>query len=339
VMTPNGDFSTAGKRMMICFRPFSMTNIQVIKVFWACLLISVAAWAHAQADPKPDNAAKAHSSIAEFGLVYPLSNDWVRATELLRNRIQPSDPTPNSDILLAAVFVPKSSVSASSPFFTLRAFRQPAADCKKNLEAMIADYQDKNNRFEGGVKEFSAAGRDYFRVNFARGPGGRHQCVICTTANGHLLVWNAGAPNEKGLEAIVSTLDSITVLPPRSPTEPAPPAGQKDVQAEALPSKPAMERPQRVKVSSGVTSGLLIKKVQPFYPLDARAAFIQGTVVLQAEISKTGDITDLELVAGPIELAGSAVAAVRQWKYKPYLLMGEPVAVETQIQVNYELRR
>ena len=68
---------------------------------------------------------------------------------------------------------------------------------------------------------------------------------------------------------------------------------------------------------SGVTSGLLIKRVNPVYPADARAAYIQGTVILQAEISKTGDITDLELVDGPIELAASAVAAVRQWKYKP----------------------
>ena len=91
-------------------------------------------------------------------------------------------------------------------------------------------------------------------------------------------------------------------------------------------------------MSSGVTTGLLIKKVTPVYPDDARHAYIQGTVVLRAEISKTGDITDLELVDGPIELAGSAVAAVRQWKYKPYLLLGQPVAVVTTIQVNYQLR-
>ena len=63
------------------------------------------------------------------------------------------------------------------------------------------------------------------------------------------------------------------------------------------------------KVASGVTTGLLIKKVSPIYPDDARAAYIPGTVVLRAEISKAGDITDLELVDGPIELAGSAVAA------------------------------
>ena len=83
----------------------------------------------------------------------------------------------------------------------------------------------------------------------------------------------------------------------------------------------------------------MIKKVVPIYPEEARRAYIQGTVVLQAEIDKAGDITDLELLNGPIELAGSAVAAVRQWKYRPYLLLGQPVAVRTQIVVNYQLQR
>lgn len=60
-------------------------------------------------------------------------------------------------------------------------------------------------------------------------------------------------------------------------------------------------------------------------------------MILRAEISKEGDIAKLELMSGPIELVGSAVDAVRQWKYRPYLFNGEPVAVDTQIQVNYVL--
>ncbi|MGC1647294.1 MAG: energy transducer TonB [Candidatus Sulfotelmatobacter sp.] len=317
-----------------------------MKAFWAYLLISVASWAHSQTTLKPVEASQSHLSIADFGLVYPLSNDWVRATEMLRRKVESSSiPAPNFDVLLAAVYVPKSNLSATSPFFSLRAYRQPATDCKKNLEAMIAGIQDKKDQPEGGVEEFSAGGRDYFRVNLARDAGGRRQCVICTTANGHLLVWSAGASNEKGVDAIVATLDSIAVLPQRSAAESANLAGPKDGATEVAPSRPEAVRPlsgftqpERVKVSSGVTTGLLIKKVNPIYPPDARAAYIQGTVVLRAEISKAGDITDLELVEGPIELAGSAVAAVRQWKYKPYLLMGQPVTVDTQIQVNYQLR-
>jgi TonB family protein len=258
---------------------------------------------------------------------------------MLRRKVESSsNPAPNFDVLLAAVYVPKSNLSESSPFFSLRAYRQPATDCKKSLEAMIAHSQDKKDQPEGGVEEFSAAGRDYFRVNLARGVGGCHQCIICAAANGHLLVLNAGAPKKKGLDVIVATLNAITLLPRRSATESAQSTGPKDGAAEGALSKPDAAQSERVKVLSGVTSGLLIKKVNPIYPADARASYIQGTFLLQAEISKTGDIADLELVDGPIELAGSAVAAVRQWKYKPYLLMGQPVAVSTQIQVNYQLR-
>ena len=228
-------------------------------------------------------------------------------------------------------------MSATSPFFSVRAYRQPA-DCKKSLEAMIARSQDQKDRSRSGVEEFSAAGRDYFRVNLARGAGGRHECVICTMSNSRLLVWYAGAANDKGLDAVVATLNSITELPKLSSTESAQLPAPKNEETKADSSKELAAGPERVKIASGVTQGLLIKRVRPDYPDDARAAHIQGTVKLRAEISKEGDITNLELIDGPIELAGSAVAAVRQWKYRPYLLMGQPVAVETTIQVNYELR-
>jgi len=309
-----------------------------MKIFWGCLFISVAVWAHSQTAAASADAARSHLSVADFGLVYPLSNDWVLATQMLRRKFESSDPAPNFDLLLAAVYVPKSDLWPSSPFFSVYAYRRPAADCKKSLEATIAHPQDKKDRFEGGIEEFSAAGRDYFRINFTRGSGGRHRCMICTVVDGRLLVWNAGAPNQKGLDAIVATLNSITPLPQQTTTGSSQSTELKEGAAEAAPSKPETAQAERVKVASGVTTGLLIKKVTPIYPADARAAYIQGTVVLQAKISKEGDITDLELVDGPIELAGSAVAAVRQWKYKPYLLMGQPVAVETKIQVNYKLQ-
>jgi protein TonB len=96
-------------------------------------------------------------------------------------------------------------------------------------------------------------------------------------------------------------------------------------------------QPSRVRVSQGVSQGLLIKKVAPHYPDDARQARIQGTVVLNAVIGKNGDVEELTLVSGHPMLAPAAIAAVKQWKYKPYLLQGEPVKVETQIVVNFSL--
>ena len=100
---------------------------------------------------------------------------------------------------------------------------------------------------------------------------------------------------------------------------------------------PKVATPQRVRVSSGVSTGLLIRRVNPNYPPLARQARIQGSVLLQAEISKTGDIQNLHLISGHPMLAPAAIEAVKQWKYKPYLLNGEPVEVETQVQVNFTL--
>jgi protein TonB len=100
---------------------------------------------------------------------------------------------------------------------------------------------------------------------------------------------------------------------------------------------PKVAAPQRVRVSSGVVTGLKIRDSKPVYPPLARQARIQGTVVLQALISKTGDIENLQLISGHPMLAPAAIEAVKQWKYKPYLLNGEPVEVETQVQVNFTL--
>jgi protein TonB len=100
---------------------------------------------------------------------------------------------------------------------------------------------------------------------------------------------------------------------------------------------PKVATPQRVRVSQGVTQGLVIRRVQPQYPPLARQARIQGSVVLQAEISKDGTIQNLHLISGHPMLAPAAIEAVKQWRYKPYFLNGEPVEVETQITVNFSL--
>ena len=100
---------------------------------------------------------------------------------------------------------------------------------------------------------------------------------------------------------------------------------------------PKIATPTRVRVSSGVVSGLLVRKVPPTYPPLARQARIQGVVVLQAQISKEGNIENLQLISGHPMLAPAAIEAVKQWKYRPYLLNGEPVEVDTQVQVNFTL--
>src|SRR5271166_5688207 len=100
---------------------------------------------------------------------------------------------------------------------------------------------------------------------------------------------------------------------------------------------PKAATPQRVRVSQGVSQGLLIHKVQPTYPPLARQARVQGTVVLQALIGKDGTIQNLHVVSGHPMLTSSALEAVKQWRYKPYYLNNEPVEVETTINVNFTL--
>ena len=95
--------------------------------------------------------------------------------------------------------------------------------------------------------------------------------------------------------------------------------------------------PQRVRISQGVTKGLLIRKVEPTYPALARAARVQGDVVLKAVIDREGNIQDLQLVTGHPMLVPSAIEAVKKWHYRPYLLNGQPVEVETTITVIFAL--
>jgi len=112
-------------------------------------------------------------------------------------------------------------------------------------------------------------------------------------------------------------------------------------EAGALPPSNAASgtpRPaQRVRVSQGVSAGLLISKVPPIYPPEARSARIQGSVVVKALINQTGDVVSVDLISGHPMLAQAALDAVKQWKYRPYLLNGSAVAMETQVTVNFTL--
>jgi periplasmic protein TonB len=95
--------------------------------------------------------------------------------------------------------------------------------------------------------------------------------------------------------------------------------------------------PQRI--SQGVADGMLLDRVLPVYPPIARAAGVQGTVVLEATISTSGAITNLRVLSGNAMLQQAAIDAVSRWRYRPYLLNGQPVEVETTISVVFNLGR
>jgi protein TonB len=103
--------------------------------------------------------------------------------------------------------------------------------------------------------------------------------------------------------------------------------------AATLPPKP----PARLPVSAGVSRGLLVHQVKPVYPAPAIIARVEGTVVLTAVINRDGTIQGLHAVSGPPMLVGAAMDAVKQWRYRPYMLGTQPVEVETQISVIFTL--
>lgn len=97
-------------------------------------------------------------------------------------------------------------------------------------------------------------------------------------------------------------------------------------------SKPKF-MPRVVPISAGIAAGMIIHKTAPVYPKFAQDAHITGTVMLKATITKQGTIEGIQVLSGPKLLAPAAVDAVKTWKYKPYMLDGQPVAVETNVTI------
>jgi protein TonB len=103
------------------------------------------------------------------------------------------------------------------------------------------------------------------------------------------------------------------------------------------PPEPTRLAPHRLTISSGVSQGYLLRQVRPVYPPMAIATRVQGTVVLSALISRAGEIENLRVLSGHPLLITAAIEAVKRWRYRPYLLNGDPVEVETQITVTFSL--
>jgi periplasmic protein TonB len=94
---------------------------------------------------------------------------------------------------------------------------------------------------------------------------------------------------------------------------------------------------QNLNVSQGVSRGLLMKEIPPAYPATALHMRVEGAVELLATVTKSGDISAVKVLSGDPQLSHAAAQAVKQWKYKPYLLNGEPVEIQTQVTVKFKL--
>lgn len=113
-------------------------------------------------------------------------------------------------------------------------------------------------------------------------------------------------------------------------------AGHVFARAVTVMTTKAIDKPMRV--SGGVSAGMLMTPIQPIYPAIARATRTEGTVVVEAVISKAGRIESLRVTSGPEMLRAAALDAIRAARYQPYKLNGEPTEVQTTITVNFKMQ-
>jgi periplasmic protein TonB len=127
---------------------------------------------------------------------------------------------------------------------------------------------------------------------------------------------------------------ALLLSPGLSQSAPAPDSPKQE-------APPAQEAPKpkvmRIRIGGNVAKSQLKHKVQPQYPQEARDNRVQGTVRLHVVLSTAGKVQQLEVVSGDPILAKAALEAVRQWEYKPTLLNGEPVEVDTTVDVVFSL--
>ncbi len=117
--------------------------------------------------------------------------------------------------------------------------------------------------------------------------------------------------------------------------------GTRPANGSLAPVAPSARAPQRIAVGGNVQMAKLISQVRPVYPADLMQQGITGTVMLRAVLSTTGDLLHAEVVNTTVNpgLAQAALDAVRQWRYQPRLLNGQPVEIATTITVSFELDR
>jgi TonB family protein len=146
------------------------------------------------------------------------------------------------------------------------------------------------------------------------------------------------AARDRGQSAATGTKEQAEDSPPSPSTLVATSANNTSLSSLMSSASYNVSKPSlaTLRVSQGVSQGLLIKRVQPKYPASALAVRTQGSVQIEATIDKEGNVVNPKVLKGDPVLARAALDAVRQWRYKPYYLDGSPVEIETQITINFK---
>jgi peptidyl-prolyl cis-trans isomerase A (cyclophilin A) len=188
-------------------------------------------------------------------------------------------------------------------------------------------------------------GSQFFITELPFESGNQHYVIFgqCDDASVDVVKAIARAPrdaNDKPLTPVV--LEKVMIVPEGGPMPPRPGEAPPSLGIEGIggaTGRPPGAQPNVVNISAGVAQGLLISKTPPVYPIDAKKAGVSGTVVLLATIGTDGSVKDLRVLSGPDLLRQAALDAVQQWRYRPYLLNGQPVEVRTTINIIFTLGR
>ncbi len=201
---------------------------------------------------------------------------------------------------------------------------------EKLLEAWAKEVEKTADPFGEKPKyPMGIGGKEFARADFKiKGESGKFLSTLCANIAGNILKVTLVGTKPEDLEEMMGILRSGLRFDPDWAAPDAPPA---------YPPT-AGSHPTRVRISQGVSEALIVKKIRPSYPEDARQAHVKGMVVMRVVIGTDGKIKLLWVLSGDPLLVPSSVNAVHQWEYKPYTLNGQPVEVETQITVDYTLR-
>jgi TonB family protein len=157
---------------------------------------------------------------------------------------------------------------------------------------------------------------------------------------------NKISPAEEDTEVRTVNLGPATETAPAQPTmdEPLPPSGalsggtHTTSEISSILAAPNSMPRMAMTVSQGVTGGRLTRRVDPVYPVEARQMRAEGPVVLRAKVSEDGTVHDVSIVKGNPLLARAAIEAVRKWRFEPFQLNHKPVAIQTDITVDFKLQ-
>jgi protein TonB len=227
---------------------------------------------------------------------------------------QPTTTTPGSAVTTPTSAAPSSNTSVPAPTSAAPASTSPSGSQSKAAPTVNSDEPDDSAPASAPTSTKPAA-----------------KTVASAKPASSTLVVKGGTTPTLHAAPAAADADAPSMNGIAAPGAGAPPP---NLVSGASAAKPIL---QTLNISQGVSQGLIIKQVQPSYPQMALTMRIEGSVELLATISKTGDITTVKVLSGDPQFTSSAMDAVKRWKYRPYLLNGEPVEIQTQVTINFKL--